>query len=174
MPAIVMMGVSGSGKSVVGAALAAALGVPFADGDDLHPRANVEKMRAGVPLADEDRWPWLDRCGAWLAEHDGGGVLACSALRRSYRDRLRTHASSVRFVELDVDEAVLTDRLARRTGHFMPASLLASQLATLEPLADDEPGVRVAVPADGDVAATATLVRERLDDQAGDWATPGA
>ena len=162
-PLIVMMGVSGSGKSVVGEALAAALGVPYADGDDLHPRANIEKMRAEIPLTDEDRLPWLDRCGGWLAEHEGsGGVLACSALRRSYRERIRTHAPAACFVELDVPEPVLRDRLLHRTGHFMPASLLDSQLATLEPLGEDEPGVRVAVPADASIDTTAALARARL------------
>jgi len=160
---IVVMGVSGSGKSVVGAALATALGLPYADGDDLHPQANVEKMRAEVPLTDEDRLPWLDRCGGWLAEHEvTGGVLACSALRRSYRDRIRRHAPAVRFVELDVPEPVLRDRLLNRTGHFMPASLLDSQLATLEPLGGDEPGVRVAVPADASIDTTVALARARL------------
>ncbi|HEX7740185.1 MAG TPA: gluconokinase [Marmoricola sp.] len=168
-PLIVVMGVSGSGKSVVGEALAGSLAVPYADGDDLHPDANIEKMRAGTPLTDEDRRPWLDRCGDWLREHDAaGGVLACSALTRSYRDRLRSRAHRVRFIELDVPEQVLRHRLARRTGHFMPVSLLASQLATLETLGDDESGFRVAVGADSTVAATVAIVEERLlVDQAG-------
>ena len=168
-PLIVVMGVSGSGKSVVGAALAQLLAMPYADGDDLHPEANVAKMRSGTPLTGTDRWPWLDRCGDWLAEHaEGGGVLACSALRRRYRDRILRRAPRTRFVELDVPERALRDRLARRTGHFMPASLLASQLATLEPLADDEPGVRVAVGARSTIEATAESVRARLlGDQTG-------
>lgn len=139
------MGVSGSGKSTVGAALAARLGVPFVDGDDLHPAANVDRMRAGEPLTDEDRRPWLDAVGAWLAAHPGGAVTACSALCRSYRDRLRTHAPQAWFVHLDGDPALVAGRQAARRGHFMPASLQASQQATLEPLEPDEAGVRVDV-----------------------------
>lgn len=160
---IVVMGVSGSGKSVVGAALAARLALPYADGDDLHPPANVAKMRAGVPLTDEDRWPWLDTVGEWLSDHAAtGAVIACSALRRSYRDRLLAHAQTARFVELDVPPHVLHARLAARTGHFMPASLLDSQLATLEPLAADEAGVRVEVREGASVAETAARVQEAL------------
>lgn len=139
------MGVSGSGKSTIGSALAARLDVPFVDGDDLHPAANVDRMRAGEPLSDEDRRPWLDAVGAWLAAHPEGGVTACSALRRSYRDRLRAHAPSAWFVHLDGDPALVAGRQAARRGHFMPASLQASQQATLEPLEPDEPGVRVDV-----------------------------
>lgn len=162
-PLIVVMGVSGSGKSVVGEELARRLRVPYGEGDDLHPAANVEKMAAGVPLADEDRWPWLDRCARWLAEHDGGGgVLACSALKRSYRERLLEGAPRTRFAELDVPESVLRERLAGRTGHFMPASLLASQLEALQPLAVDEPGVRVAVASGFGVEDTVDLVHRKL------------
>lgn len=141
-PLVVVMGVSGSGKSTVGVALARRLGVAFADADDLHPRANIAKMTAGVPLDDADRWPWLDLVGGWLAEHDReGGVVSCSALRRSYRDRLRRHAPRSRFVHLDGPREVIARRQADRAGHFMPASLLDSQLATLEPLGPDEDGV---------------------------------
>lgn len=139
------MGVSGSGKSTVGSALAARLGVPFVDGDDLHPAANVDRMRAGVPLTDEDRGPWLDAVGSWLAAHPDGGVTACSALRRAYRDRLRVHAPAAWFVHLDGDPALVAERQAARRGHFMPASLQASQQATLEPLEADEAGIRVDV-----------------------------
>lgn len=129
-PAIVVMGVSGSGKSAIGAALAEALGLPFQEGDVLHPPANVAKMAAGVPLEDADRWPWLDAVAAALAT---GGVVSCSALKRSYRDRLRAGAGRpVAFVFLEGSEALLTERMGARTGHFMPVSLLASQLATLE------------------------------------------
>ena len=129
-PAIVVMGVSGCGKSTVGAALAAALGLPFREGDALHPPANVAKMAAGVPLDDADRWPWLDRVAAALGE---GGIVSCSALKRSYRDRLRAGAGRpLAFVFLHGSPEVLAERMATRTGHFMPASLLASQLATLE------------------------------------------
>lgn len=139
------MGVSGSGKSTVGSALAARLGVPFVDGDDLHPAANVDRMRAGQSLTDEDRRPWLDAVGAWLAAHPDGAVTACSALRRSYRDRLRAHAPEAWFVHLDGDPGLVAERQAARHGHFMPASLQASQQATLEPLEPDEAGVRVDV-----------------------------
>lgn len=145
---VVVMGISGSGKSTVGAALAAHLAVPFADADDLHPPANIAKMSAGEPLTDEDRWPWLDAVGAWLAEHPDGGVMSCSALRRSYRDRLRGWAPGLRFVHLDGESSLIATRQAARVDHFMPPSLLASQQRVLEALDPDEPGVRV------DVAAT--------------------
>ncbi len=143
-PLVVVAGVSGSGKTTVAAALAARLGVPSLDADTLHPSANVERMRAGNPLDDAARWPWLDRCGAWLAEHDGsGGVLACSALRRAYRDRLRDRAPRARVVLLTADQAAIEHRLAARAHPFMPAGLLASQLLALEPLEPDEPGATV-------------------------------
>jgi carbohydrate kinase (thermoresistant glucokinase family) len=130
------MGVSGSGKSTVGAELAARLGVPFVDGDALHPVANVAKMAAGIPLDDADRWPWLDAVGARLAE--SRVVVACSALRRSYRDRLRAAAPDVRFVLLDGSRELLAARTGARLDHFMPPALLDSQLATLERPAPDE------------------------------------
>jgi len=140
-PLLVVAGVSGSGKTTVAAALAARLAVPFLDADDLHSPESVATMRAGVPLTDADRWPWLDRAGSWLSEHDRtGGVLACSALRRSYRDRLRGRASRTRIVLLAAESAVLGERLRTRSHLFMPATLLASQLATLEPLQADEQG----------------------------------
>jgi len=136
------MGVSGSGKSSVGVRLAQRLGVPFEEGDELHPSANVAKMAAGQPLTDEDRWPWLDAIAAWIAERVAagtGGVVACSALRRVYRERLsRGDGDGVRFVYLHGSRAVIAERLAHRVGHFMPASLLSSQLATLEEPAGDE------------------------------------
>ena len=141
-PLVVVMGVSGSGKSTVGAALAQRLRVPFADADDLHPPANIAKMSAGEPLTDEDRRPWLETIGAWLADHDGvGGVMSCSALKRAYRDQLRRHAPRLVLVHLHGSRDVIERRQASRPGHFMPASLLASQFATLEPLAEDEHGV---------------------------------
>ncbi len=137
-PAVVM-GVSGSGKTTVGRALAERLGVPFEDGDDLHPRANVEKMQRGEPLDDDDRRPWLDLVGEWLAAHSAdGGFIACSALKRSYRDQLRSHAPDVEFVFLHGDRETITGRQAARPQHFMPTSLLDSQFDTLEPLTDDE------------------------------------
>jgi gluconokinase len=151
---IVVMGVSGCGKSSVGIALARLLGVGFTDADDLHPAANVAKMAAGTPLADDDRWPWLELVGQALADAASEGlVVACSALKRSYRDVIRAAAPGVRFVHLTVPRAVLDDRVGNRPGHFMPASLVSSQLATLEPLADDEPGITVT--SEGGVEATA-------------------
>ncbi len=134
------MGVSGSGKSTVGAALAQRLRVPFADADDLHPEANIAKMSRGEPLDDHDRYPWLESVGAWLADHADGGVMSCSALKRKYRDQLRHH-TAIEFVLLAGSREVIERRQASRPGHFMPASLLSSQLATLEPLEPDEGGV---------------------------------
>jgi gluconokinase len=150
---VVVMGVSGSGKTTLGEGIAERLHWRFQEGDDLHPRANVEKMSRGEPLTDEDRWPWLDAIGEWLDERtraDENAVITCSALRRSYRDRLRTGRPGVRFCHVDVPEEVLRDRLEHRRGHYMPASLLPSQLATLEPLADEEPGVVVSAEGDPD------------------------
>ncbi|SEI94663.1 gluconokinase [Demequina mangrovi] len=145
MVEIVVMGPTSTGKSTVGAALAAALGIPFVDGDDLHPPANVAKMATGTPLADEDRWPWLDRVGEALAEAaaSGGAVVACSALRRAYRDRIRAAAPGASFLELSLSEEEALRRCAAREGHFMPAALVASQFATLEPLEGGEAGLRI-------------------------------
>ena len=156
---IVVMGVSGSGKSTVGAALARHLGVPFADADDLPPAANIEKMSAGEPLTDEDRWPWLDIVGEWLAAHADGGVMSCSALRRAYRDRLRSWAPGLRFVHLDGEASLIAMRQSAREGHFMPPSLQASQQRALEALDPDEPGVRVDVEATVE-ALVATVARD--------------
>lgn len=142
-PRVVVMGVSGSGKSTVGALLADALGVPFVDGDSLHPPENVRKMAGGVPLDDVDREPWLRSVGGALAGASGGLVVACSALRRRYRDLIRSYCGSVVVVELAGPRELLAARLGARSDHFMPASLLDSQLHTLEPLAADEPGGRV-------------------------------
>jgi carbohydrate kinase (thermoresistant glucokinase family) len=145
-PLIVVMGVSGSGKSTVGALLASRLGVPFADADDVHPAANVAKMAAGIPLTDEDRWPWLALVGQALHAASGSGlVMACSALRRAYRDAILAEAPAVRFVYLHGSRELLAERMGHRHGHFMPTSLLDSQLATLEPLAADEPGFTVGI-----------------------------
>ncbi|BBZ75910.1 gluconokinase [Mycolicibacterium anyangense] len=140
---IVVMGVSGSGKSTVGAALAQRLRVPFADADDFHPPANIAKMTAGHPLDDRDRYPWLETIGRWLAGHPDGGVMSCSALKRSYREQLRRHCPDVRFLHLTGSPEVIARRQASRPGHFMPASLLASQFDTLEPLGDDEHGTAI-------------------------------
>lgn len=135
---IVIMGVSGCGKSSVGAALGERLGIPYRDGDDLHPAANVEKMRAGIPLSDADRWPWLDRV-AQVLHDDAPVIVGCSALRRAYRDRIRSAAGgAVRFVHLTGSREVIATRMAARTGHYMPTTLLDSQFATLEPPAPDE------------------------------------
>jgi gluconokinase len=142
---LVVMGVSGSGKSTVAAALAQRMRVPFADADDFHPAANIAKMTAGTPLDDHDRHPWLEAIGEWLADHAGGGVMSCSALKRKYRDQLRHHAHDVVFLLLHGTPDVIRRRQASRPGHFMPASLLNSQFATLEPLAPDEPGVVIDV-----------------------------
>jgi carbohydrate kinase (thermoresistant glucokinase family) len=138
------MGVSGCGKTTIGDLVARGLGVPFLDADSLHPVENVAKMAAGTPLTDEDRWPWLATVGSELAVAGSGGlVLACSALRRSYRDAIRAKAPDTVFLHLHGSEEVLGSRLEGRSGHFMPATLLASQLATLEPLEDDEAGIVV-------------------------------
>lgn len=143
---LVVMGVSGSGKSTVGAAVAQRLRVPFADADDFHPQANIEKMTAGHPLDDDDRYPWLEAIGQWLADRcDSGGVMSCSALKRKYRDQLRRHCTSVEFLHLDGTPDLIGRRQASRPGHFMPASLLASQFDTLEPLEPDERGIRIDV-----------------------------
>lgn len=141
-PVIVVMGVSGCGKSTVAALIAGRLALPFAEGDGFHPRANIEKMAAGIPLDDADRLPWLDTVADWLGEHRaGGGVIACSALKRAYRDRLRVGAPQAYFVLLSAPRAELQRRLAARLGHFMPTTLLDSQLATLEALESDEAGI---------------------------------
>ncbi|SDU68761.1 gluconokinase [Gordonia westfalica] len=142
---VVVMGVSGSGKSTVGAALAQRLRVPFADADDFHSAANIAKMSAGQPLDDDDRRPWLESIGAWLAEHGDGGVMSCSALKHTYRDRLRGHEPSVAFAHLAGSVEVIARRQASRPGHFMPSALLTSQFVTLEPLTSDERGVTVDV-----------------------------
>ncbi|WP_307309536.1 gluconokinase, GntK/IdnK-type [Pseudarthrobacter enclensis] len=142
------MGVSGCGKTTVGGLVARELGVPFLDGDSLHPVANVAKMAAGTPLTDEDRWPWLAIVGRELAAAgDGGLVLACSALKRSYRDAIREHAPDTIFLHLNGSREVLSQRIAGRSGHFMPPALLDSQLATLQPLQEDERGVVVDIAA---------------------------
>ncbi|MFJ2965535.1 gluconokinase [Streptomyces collinus] len=143
---VVVMGVAGTGKTTIGPLLAARLGVPYAEGDDFHPPANIDKMSAGTPLTDEDRLPWLDAIGAWAQGRARlGGVVSCSALKRSYRDRLRAAAPGVVFVHLTGDRALIEDRMSHRQGHFMPTALLDSQFATLQPLAADEAGVGVDV-----------------------------
>ncbi|MGK5632590.1 gluconokinase, partial [Streptomyces sp. URMC 123] len=153
---VVVMGVSGTGKSTVGELLAAALGVPYAEADDFHSPANIAKMSAGVPLEDADRAPWLDAIGDWAAGRAGrGGVVSCSALKRAYRDRLRAKAPGLFFLHLAGDRELIAERMAARTGHFMTTRLLDSQFATLEPLQPDETGVTV------DVAPEPGVVVER-------------
>ncbi|MBJ6638031.1 gluconokinase [Streptomyces sp. DHE7-1] len=143
---VVVMGVAGTGKTTIGPLLAARLGVPYAEGDDFHPRANIEKMTAGVPLEDADRWPWLEAIGHWAHGRSGlGGVVSSSALKRSYRDRLRSVAPGVVFLHLTGDRELIEDRMSHRQGHFMPTALLDSQFATLQPLETDEAGVAVDV-----------------------------
>ncbi len=130
---LVVMGVSGSGKTTLARRLAAHLGLAFQEGDDLHPAANVAKMRQGIALDDSDRAPWLDRIADWIAvNREGGGVITCSALKRRYRDRLRSADAALRFVFPDVDAATLRRRVAGREHDYMPASLLDSQFDTLE------------------------------------------
>lgn len=144
---MVVMGVTGCGKSTVGRLLADALGVPFLDGDDLHPPSNLAKMASGVPLTDEDRWSWLRDIATWLSGREGG-VVACSALRRSYREAIRAEAPDAVFVHLSAPRKVLAPRVDRRRGkegHFMGSAMLDSQFATLEPLEGDERGVTVDV-----------------------------
>ncbi len=140
------MGVSGVGKSIVAQGLAAATGWALAEGDAFHPAANVDKMRSGIPLDDEDRWPWLRALRDWIGAQESQGrssIVTCSALKRSHRDVLREGNPSVRFFALVANEEHLTDRVEHRGGHYMPASVLGSQLDILEPLGADEPGVRV-------------------------------
>ncbi|MFD7992905.1 gluconokinase [Streptomyces mexicanus] len=143
---VVVMGVAGTGKTTIGPLLADRLGVPYAEGDDFHPQANIDKMSAGIPLDDDDRWPWLDAIGAWAHGRAGlGGVVSSSALKRSYRDRLRAAAPGIVFVHLTGSKELIADRMAHRQGHFMPTALLDSQFATLQPLQADERGVEVDV-----------------------------
>ena len=152
---IVVMGVSGSGKTSVAAELTRQLGWEYIEGDELHPAENVAKMAAGTPLDDDDRWPWLRRIAAVVGEHEAAGtslVLTCSALKRTYRDLLREGHPSVWFAHVDVDPDVLAERLAKRQNHYMPPSLLDSQLATLQRLGTDEPGA--VIPGDGPLERT--------------------
>lgn len=157
-PLIVVMGVSGSGKSTIGTRIADRLGVPFMDGDDLHPTENVTKMSAGIPLTDADRWPWLRDVGRALHDHPGGLVVACSALRRVYRSTILREAPDAVFVHLQGGGSLIEARLALRDAHFMPAALLQSQFETLEPLADEEPGFAVGID-DGPDGIVDTAIR---------------
>lgn len=161
---LVIMGVSASGKTTVAERLAAITGFPYAEADDFHPASNKEKMASGHPLTDEDRWPWLRSLADWMVSHAKAGdssIVTCSALKHSYRDVLReadgVHGGRVLFIELDAPASVLLDRLNNRKGHFMPASLLDSQLDTLEPLTDDEGGLTLDATVDPDLLVTEVL-----------------
>ncbi len=159
------MGVSGSGKTTIASALAQHLGWPFKDGDELHPAANIAKMRAGHALDDHDRWPWLARIADWIdARRAAGscGVITCSALKRSYRELLTEGRPEVRIVYLHGDQSLIAARLAARHGHFMPSDLLASQFAALEEPGPDEQAIRVEVdqPVSDIVAVIAAALRQ--------------
>jgi len=161
--ALIVMGVSGSGKSTVGQALAQRLTWRFEDGDRFHPASNVAKMHAGIPLTDDDRWPWLQAIADEIdraCAADAAVVIACSALKRAYRDVLVHGRADVRIVYLRGDQALIARRLALRTGHFMPPGLLASQFQTLQPPTDDESVI--AVPIDGSVDAIVDDVVRQL------------
>ena len=165
-PVLVFMGVASTGKSTIAAMLAGRLGWSFEEGDDLHPAANVAKMAAGHALNDEDRWPWLDRIAEWIDERIAAGepgIVTCSALKRSYRDVLRR--DGVTFVHFSGERELILDRMLRRQGHFMPATLLDSQFATLEPLGDDEKHITIDIaltPAE-QAAEIATRLRLQAD-----------
>ncbi|MGW7200977.1 gluconokinase [Streptomyces chryseus] len=162
---VVVMGVAGTGKTTIGPLLAARLGVPYAEGDDFHPPANITKMSAGTPLDDADRWPWLDAIGAWAHGRSGlGGVVSSSALKRAYRDRLRAAAPGAVFLHLTGDRELIEGRMRERRGHFMPTALLDSQYAALQPLQGDEAGVSVDVTGSPeDITERAVAALRRLD-----------
>lgn len=157
---IVVMGVSGTGKTSIAHALRDQLGWSFIEGDDLHPNENIQKMSAGIPLTDEDRAPWLARISTWIKDAHARGertVVTCSALKRAYRDVLRESAPGVLFVHLTGPRETIADRMKYRQGHFMSTSLLDSQFATLEPLEADEAGVLVDISGTPEEVATAAL-----------------
>jgi gluconokinase len=148
--ALIVMGPSSTGKTTTAELLSGRLQWEFAEGDTFHPAANIEKMSAGIPLDDADRQPWLEKIRDWITDHAKAGrnvVITCSALKRSYRDILASAEADVRFVELVADKKLVAERMAKRKGHFMPASLLDSQFATLEVLQPDETGVKITVDA---------------------------
>jgi gluconokinase len=161
-PVIVLMGVSGCGKSTVGAKLSQTLGWPFRDADSFHPPANIDKMSRGVPLTDADRWPWLDAIASWIDERRAGrapGIVSCSALKRVYRERIVGARSGVRLVYLRGSRELVAARLAGRVHHFMPAALLASQFEALEEPLEDEHPVIVSI-AEAPVRIAATIISE--------------
>lgn len=159
---LVLMGVSGCGKSTVAALLAGQLGWPFAEGDDMHPPSNVEKMATGHPLTDEDRWPWLEKIADWVDErldHKENGLITCSALKRSYRDVINRRGAGLIFVYLAGSFETIAARLGTRLGHFMPSTLLQSQFADLEEPSPDEPELRV------DVGLSPEEIAQRIMDE---------
>lgn len=161
---IVVMGVSGTGKTSIAHALRDQLGWSFVEGDDLHPAENIQKMSAGIPLTDEDRAPWLARIATWIKDADDRGehtIVTCSALKRTYRDVLREAAPGVLFVHLTGPRETIAERMKHREGHFMPTSLLDSQFAILEPLEADEAGVLVDISGTPEQVATAALAALR-------------
>jgi gluconokinase len=163
---LVVMGVAGSGKSSLMAALVERLGWPALEGDAMHPATNVAKMAAGIPLTDADREPWLEAIAAWIGEREAArdsSIVTCSALRRAYRDTLRRGHPWVWFVHLVAPQPVLEDRIEQRVGHYMPASLIASQLETLEPLGPDEPGTVLETNASPSVLAEDLIARLQLE-----------
>lgn len=168
---LVVMGVSSTGKTTVARGLAERLEAVFVEGDDLHPQVNIDKMAAGTPLTDEDRWPWLEAIAARVREEAAGGasvVVTCSALKRAYREVLRTAAEDLFFVHLHGTFTLLAQRMHERRGHFMPPALLQSQFETLEPLEADERGALVDVTPAPDV-----VVDRALDALRGDpWPRP--
>ena len=162
----VMMGVSGSGKTTVGEALAKRLGWDFQEGDELHPPANIAKMNAGIPLTDADRAPWLTRVEAWIngeLRQGRSGVITCSALKRAYRDQIVGGRADVRLVFLKGDHNLIADRIAHRHGHFMPASLLDSQFEALEAPGASEHAIEIDIsqPLESNVAKAAAELRGR-------------
>jgi carbohydrate kinase (thermoresistant glucokinase family) len=173
---VILMGVSGSGKSTIGAMLAARLSWRFADGDRFHPDANVEKMHKGVPLTDDDRWPWLGAIADWIDQtrrSGGHSVLACSALKRRYRDVLIGDRRYVRLVYLEGDEGLIARRIATRHEHFMPQSLLRSQFEALEEPGPDENPVTVSIaPAPREIVARIVAALDLTADVAGDAPDP--
>lgn len=167
-PVLVVMGVSGSGKTTFAELIAERLGWDLQEGDALHPEANVAKMASGTPLTDDDRWPWLDRIAAWIDGHLAAGepaVITCSALKRAYRDRLAR--PNVVFVHLEGARELIAGRLEHRTGHYMPASLLGSQFETLEPLGPGERGIVVDAQGSPEDEVAETLARLGLGRDAG-------
>ncbi len=161
---VVVMGVAGCGKSTVGAELGHQIGAVYLDGDTFHPKSNIGKMEANVPLEDDDRWPWLDRIGSEMAGHGGQLIVGCSALKRAYRDRLRCACGEdITFIHLTASREVIADRMSERTGHFMPLGLLDNQFDVLEPPMADERAISVDI--DKPVSAIVGEIIERMGDE---------